>query len=74
MGKKSIHVVPTGDRWGTIRDGGSRHSNLADTQREVIAAARDQARRDGVELFIHGEKGQIRDRNSYGNDPYPPRG
>jgi hypothetical protein len=24
--------------------------------------------------LIHGEDGRIRERNSYGNDPYPPKG
>jgi hypothetical protein len=24
-------------------------------------------------LFIHGKNGQIQNRNSYGNDPFPPR-
>lgn len=27
-----------------------------------------------IELFIHGTNGRIRGRNSYGNDPYPPKG
>ena len=27
-----------------------------------------------TELFIHRPNGRIRDRNSYGNDPYPPLG
>jgi hypothetical protein len=24
--------------------------------------------------LIHGENGRIRERNSYGNDPHPPKG
>jgi hypothetical protein len=24
--------------------------------------------------FIHNRQGQIRERDSYGNDPYPPKG
>jgi hypothetical protein len=27
----------------------------------------------GSELLIHGQNGQIRERNSYGNDPHPPK-
>ncbi|MBY0544383.1 MAG: DUF2188 domain-containing protein, partial [Gammaproteobacteria bacterium] len=27
-----------------------------------------------VEHFIHGKDGKIQERNSYGNDPFPPRG
>ena len=74
MSKTPIHVVPTSDGWGTIREGGSRHTNPSSTQRDAIAAGRDQARRDGVELIIHRPNCQIRDRDSHGNDPYPPRG
>lgn len=72
--KRPIHVVPTGDGWGTIRQGGSRHTNPSRTQADAIDAARDQARRDGVELFVHRPDGRIRDRDSYGNDPTSSRG
>ena len=27
-----------------------------------------------TELLIHGQNGQIRERSSYGNDPFPPKG
>ena len=45
-----------------------------DTQKEAIAKAREIAINQKSELFIHGENGRIRERNSYGNDPYPPKG
>lgn len=67
--RRPIHVVPTEDGWATIRQGGSRHTNPSRTQADAIGAARDQARRDGTELFIHRPNGEIRDRDSYGNDP-----
>ena len=44
------------------------------TQRTAIDVGRTIARETAVEHLIHGENGQIRERNSYGNDPYPPRG
>ena len=44
------------------------------TSAEDIAAGRDLAQSQGSELLIHRENGQIRARNSYGNDPYPPEG
>ncbi|MCI5039252.1 MAG: DUF2188 domain-containing protein [Donghicola eburneus] len=25
-------------------------------------------------MLIHGENGRIRERNTYGNDPFPPKG
>lgn len=72
--KPPIHVVPTGDGWATIREGGTNHTNRSNTQREAIDAGRAQARRDGTELLIHGRDNLIRARDSYGNDPYPPQG
>jgi hypothetical protein len=73
MGKNQ-HVVPNGDRWGVRGEGNSRLTSLHDTQSDAAAAAREIARNQGSELFIHRPNGQIRERNSYGNDPYPPEG
>lgn len=39
-----------------------------------IARAREIARNQESELFIHGKNGRIRERDSYGNDPHPPKG
>lgn len=71
---KNRHVVPRGDRWAVVTEGGSRAGSLHDTQREAIEAGRRGAMRDRSELFIHRPNGQIRERSSYGNDPYPPEG
>ncbi|GJG96735.1 DUF2188 domain-containing protein [Cupriavidus pauculus] len=39
------------------------------TQEEAITAGTEIARRDKVEILIHGRDGQIRERNSFGHDP-----
>ncbi len=72
--KKSVHVVPRDDGWAVERDGAHRASSLHETQAAAEAAGRTTARNDKVEFFLHGRNGQIRERDSYGNDPYPPRG
>jgi uncharacterized protein YdaT len=60
---------------GPSKDGGAtRASKVTDTQREAIAAGKRIAERDKTELVIHGENGRIREKDSYGNDPYPPKG
>jgi hypothetical protein len=41
---------------------------------EAQAAGRAAAKKDGVEHLIHKKDGTIGDRNSYGNDPHPPKG
>ena len=72
---KNQHVVPRngGEQWAVQGEGNSRASSLHNTQREAIAAAREIARNQQSELLIHGQNGQIRSRDSYVNDPNPPR-
>jgi len=41
---------------------------------EAQAAGRAAAMKDGVEHLIHKKDGTIGNRNSYGNDPHPPKG
>jgi uncharacterized protein YdaT len=72
-GKKDVHVVPHQDGWATKREGSERAGSVHDTQRDAIEQARDQAKRDRVEVVIHDREGKIRDSDSYGNDPHPPR-
>lgn len=73
MGKNQ-HVVPRGQDWAVRGEGNSRATSVHDTQAQAIEAARQTAVRQQSELFIHGRNGQIRERNSFGSDPYPPKG
>ena len=73
MTKKDYHVVPNGDEWAVKREGGERASSVHRTQREAIDAGRDLAKKNETELVIHRPNGQIRDSDSYGNDPHPPK-
>lgn len=71
--KRGIHIVPRGDGWASRKEGASRVGRLYDTQREALEGARPQAVRERVELVTHRKDGTIRDSDSYGNDPNPPR-
>ena len=71
---KNIHVVPNGDDWSAKREDAQRASRNFGTQADAAAYAREVARREGGELFIHRPNGEIRDRDSYGNDPRDRRG
>ncbi len=71
--KKNQHVVPTGKDWGIRGAGNARLTSVHSTQAEAIQSARSIAKNQQSELFIHNRHGQIRDRDSYGNDPCPPR-
>jgi Uncharacterized protein conserved in bacteria (DUF2188). len=73
MKKKDIHVVPHTDGWATRKEGSQRAGTVVDTQRQAIERAREQARRENVEVVIHRKDGTIRDSDSYGRDPYPPK-
>ena len=73
MGKNQ-HVVPNNGRWSARGAGNTRVTQTFDTQREAIARAREIAINQQSEMFIHNRHGQFRERNSYGNDPYPPEG
>lgn len=68
------HVVPVGDKWGVQGVGNTRKTVIVDTQREAIDRAREIAQNRQSEVVIHRQNGQIRDKDSYGNDPYPPKG
>lgn len=74
MSKKGQHVVPNGERWSVRRAGASRASGTYTTQQEAIEKARTIARNQGTELYVHGRDGRIRERSSFGNDPFPPKG
>jgi hypothetical protein len=74
MSKKNQHVVPHGNQWAIIGAGNKRNTLITDTQSEAINVARTIAQNQQSELFIHNREGQIRERNSYGNDNFPPKG
>ena len=70
--KRDIHVVPHNDGWATRKEGAQRVGIITDTQRQAIERAREQARREKVEVVIHRPDGRIRDSDSFGNDSFPP--
>ena len=74
MSKKNQHVVPHEGQWAVRGEGNERLTSITSTQSEAIEIARSIAEHQQSELFIHNRHGQIRERNSYGPDPYPPKG
>lgn len=72
MGKNQ-HVVKRPEGWGVIGEGNSRASSIHKTQQEAITQAIKTAKQECSEVVIHGKDGKIRDKDSYGNDPCPPR-
>lgn len=74
MSKKGQHVVPSAAGWSVQKAGAKRASSTHATQQEAVAAATQIARNQRTEVYIHGRDGRIRERNSYGNDGFPPKG
>ncbi|MEK9198801.1 DUF2188 domain-containing protein [Ureibacillus sp. FSL E2-3493] len=69
------HVTPHPDGgWQVKGAGNEKATSRHNTQKEANAAATKIAKNQGTEVVIHRPNGQIRDKNSYGNDPYPPKG
>lgn len=73
MGKNQ-HVVPHNGNWAVRGAGNDRVTRVVETQREATRIAREISINQRSETIIHRPNGQIRDRNSYGNDPHPPKG
>ena len=82
---KNQHVTPhPNGGWqvkgeGNVRatartQGNSRATARTQTQTEAIKIARSISRNQESELVIHRPNGEIRDKDSHGHDPFPPRG
>lgn len=74
MSKKSQHVVKDGDGWAVKKGGGAgKATKHFDTQKEAIEYGRKIAQNQKAEFYVHGKDGKIREKDSYGNDPCPPK-
>lgn len=74
MAKGDVHVVPSDQGWRVEVAADGRPRSTHKTQAEAKLAAREIAKRNKRELFVHGRDGQIRERNTYGKDPRSTRG
>lgn len=75
MSKKRIHPIPLhGGGWGNLSEGASHVPKKFTTKAEAQAVGRETAKRRHTEHIIHNKDGKIGSSNSYGTDPYPPKG
>ncbi|MHA3771630.1 DUF2188 domain-containing protein [Verrucomicrobiota bacterium sgz303538] len=72
MGKNQ-HVTRRQDGWAVTGAGNQKATVVKRTQAEAIKAAIPIAKNEKADVIIHGRDGRIRDRDSYGNDPCPPK-
>jgi hypothetical protein len=66
------HVVPHTGGWAVRSAGADRVRKTFGTKQEATDYGRQVARKEKVELVIHGKDGRIQDSDSSGNDPSPP--
>jgi hypothetical protein len=62
-----VHVVPHGDSWA-LEVAGDKQETF-DTQEAAISRGREVAEQEQGELVVHGEGGQVREKDSHGNHP-----
>lgn len=64
--KKSSHVVAnTEGGWSVRRSNSDKATRNFGTQEEAVNFARENARKDHVDLYVHKRDGTIKSRNSY---------
>ena len=73
MAKKNQHVIKKDGDWTVRGAGNSKATKKFDTQKQAIDFAKEIAKNQKSEVVIHGKDGKIRDKDSYGNDPNPPK-
>ena len=72
MGKNQW-VSPRGDKWGVHGEGNSRDTKQFERKSDAVDYAKGIAKRQQSELIIQKQNGQIQSKDSYGNNPCPPR-
>ncbi|MCC6181900.1 MAG: DUF2188 domain-containing protein [Bacteroidia bacterium] len=71
---KNVHVTKKENGWSVKTAGSEKAVKITPTQKEAIAVGKSIAQNQKSELIIHRTDGKIREKNSYGNDSYPPKG
>lgn len=76
MAGRQVHTTYSkqAGNWRNISAGSSRPAKVYATKAQAQAVGRQQAINSKAEHIIHNQNGQIASRNSYGRDPFPPKG
>lgn len=72
MGKNQW-VSPRNGRWAVHGEGNSRDTKCFDLKSDAVSYAKSIAKTQHSELIIQKRDGIIQSKDSYGNDPMPPR-
>ncbi len=76
MAGKQVHTTynKTAGNWRNVSAGATKPAKVFDTKAQAQAAGRQQAVNQKTEHLIHNQDGKIAQRNSYGDDKFPPKG
>jgi hypothetical protein len=73
--RAQVEVEPRPDgRWAVQTSGTQRADSLHERKSDATRRGRELAMNKRTELVIKNEDGRIAQRDSFGNDPFPPRG
>lgn len=73
--QKQVWVSPNPTGWWRVhKPWAIRDSIHTQTKEEAVKRAKEIAKRHKAELIAQKKDGKIAMRNSYGRDPFPPRG
>lgn len=73
MSKKNVHTTPNPSGKGWVNQVGGKVMSQHRTQENAAARGRSIAKQNESEHAIHRRDGTIGTKNSYGNDPHPPK-
>ncbi len=73
MAKKNQWVIRHGDKWAVKGEGNTKVTKITKTQKEAIDIGKRITKNQKSELIIQNAKGKIISKDSYGNDPCPPK-
>lgn len=66
MSKKAQHVVPTSDGgWSVRKSGASKATKSFASKDDAVTYAKDLAKKQSAELYIHRKDGTIKGTQSY---------
>ena len=67
---QDVRVLPDQGDWKAEQNG----QTVSKHRTEAIAAGHEIPTRDDGEFVVHGHDGRIREKDSFGHDPHPPKG
>lgn len=73
MANKNYHSVPKNSGWAVKKEGTKAPVSVHRTQAAAEAKTQQLAKKSEVEAVYHRRDGTIKDKDSYGNDPNPPK-